>query len=106
MNVVKIAPEMGLKFAMNAQLLSSVTDDVGNVTPLQRFFCGAISGAVGQVQRPAIPQSMLCMPRPIARQKSPTVTGVCTHNLSHCPEHSVTGPLHVVLTVTILVGMV
>ena len=48
-NVIKIAPETGIKLAFNDRIKHMVCDDLDHITPLQRLFAGAMSGAVAQV---------------------------------------------------------
>ena len=48
-NVIKIAPETGIKLAFNDRIKRMVCADPEQITPLQRLFAGAMSGAVAQV---------------------------------------------------------
>ena len=47
-NVLKIAPETAIKLTFNDRVKHLVCADLERITPLQRLFAGAISGAVAQ----------------------------------------------------------
>ena len=48
-NVIKIAPETAIKLTFNDRIKRLVASDADHITPLQRLFAGAMSGAVAQV---------------------------------------------------------
>lgn len=50
-NVVKIAPETAIKLTFNDRIKRMVCTDPDRITPLQRLFAGALSGAVAQVRQ-------------------------------------------------------
>lgn len=47
-NVLKIAPETAIKLTFNDRIKHFVCTDPEHITPLQRLFAGAISGAIAQ----------------------------------------------------------
>lgn len=58
--MVKIAPETAIKLTFNDRIKHLVCKDPEHITPLQRLFAGAVSGAVAQVQ-PLLDSDQRCL---------------------------------------------
>lgn len=61
-NILKSAPEMAVKLALNAELKQRLAENPGCLKPQERVLCGGISGVVSQVRVtcPTAPPTLLC----------------------------------------------